>query len=51
MNTLDGTTQRNDDEDPNFDVSDEALEGAADAEAIASYTYPGCTALTYCPEY
>ena len=51
MNTIDRTIHRNEEEFPSFDVTDEALEGAAAAEAIANFTYPGCTALTYCPEY
>jgi hypothetical protein len=51
MSTIDSTMQRIEEELPNFDVSDEALEGAAGAEAIAGYTYYGCTAYSYCPGY
>lgn len=36
---------------PNFEVSDEVLEGAAAAEPIAQYSYYNCTGYGYCPGY
>jgi hypothetical protein len=50
MNKIDRTIRRDDDDFPSFDVSDQALEDAAGAEAIANYTYYGCT-YNYCPGY
>ena len=51
MNTIDQTFHCSDDEFLIFDVTDELLESTAGTEALASYTYAGCTAVTYCPEY
>ncbi|MGD9923328.1 MAG: hypothetical protein AB7V13_18065 [Pseudorhodoplanes sp.] len=34
-----------------FDVSDEALEGAAGTEASANYTLGSCTGLSVCPAF
>jgi hypothetical protein len=51
MNTMDRAIQRNEEELPNFDISDEALESAAGADAVADYTHYGCTAYSYCPGY
>lgn len=50
MSKIDRTVQRNEEEFPNFDVSDESLEAAAGTEAVANYTYHGCT-YNYCPGY
>jgi hypothetical protein len=51
MSKIDRTIQRNEDEFPNFDVSDQALEDAAGAETMAKYTYYNCTGYGYCPGY
>ena len=51
MNTVDQTFHCIDDRVPTFDVTDEALESAAGTKVLVSYTYAGCTAVTYCPEY
>jgi hypothetical protein len=51
MKTIDQTFHSGVDEFATLDVSDEALESAVGIEAIASFTYAGCTAVTYCPEY
>jgi hypothetical protein len=50
MNRVDSTIQRNEEEFPSFEVSDEVLEGAAGADAFADYTYYNCT-YGYCPGY
>jgi hypothetical protein len=51
MSKIDRTIQRNEEELLNFDISDDALEGAAGADAIVDYTYYGCTSYSYCPGY
>ena len=51
MNKIDRTIQANEDEFPNFDVSDQAIEDAGVAEAMVSYTYYNCTGYGYCPGY
>ena len=50
MNQVDSNIQRSEEEFPSFEVSDEALEGAAGADALADYTHYGCT-YGYCPGY
>ena len=50
MSKIDSTIQGNEEQFPSFDVSDEALEGAVDADALADYTHYGCT-YGYCPGY
>lgn len=50
MSKTDGTTQLVEEGFPSFDLSDEALEGAMNADAIADYTHYGCT-YGYCPQY
>ena len=47
----DTTIQRSEEEFPNFDVSDEAVERAAGEEALADYSYYNCTGYGYCPGY
>ncbi len=51
MSKSDRTIQCNEEEFPNFDVSDEAIEAAAGAEAMVHYTYYNCTGYGYCPGY
>ena len=51
MNKIERTIQGIEEQLPNFDVSDEVLEGAAGAEPIAQYTYYHCTGYGYCPGY
>ena len=50
MSKIDSTIQRNDEEFLNYEVSDQALEAAVDADGLADYTYYGCT-YGYCPSY
>ena len=50
MSKIDTTVQCNEEVFPTSDISDEALETAAGAEAVANYTYHGCT-YNYCPGY
>ncbi|MET0537700.1 MAG: hypothetical protein ABWZ64_07045 [Xanthobacteraceae bacterium] len=50
MSQVDSTLGRNDEEFLNFAVSDEALESAEGTEALANYTYYGCT-YQYCGGY
>jgi hypothetical protein len=51
MNKIEMTNQRNVEEFPIFDVSDQALEDAAGAETMVNYTYYNCTGYGYCPGY
>ena len=52
MSKIDTSIQRNEDEFPNFDVSDDVLEGSACVEApLVEYTHYGCTYYGYCPGY
>jgi len=51
MSKIDSTIQRSEEEFPNFDLSDQALEDAAGAEPMVSYTYYNCTGYGYCPGY
>ena len=48
MNVAMGLNQQ-DEETLSFDVSDEALEGAAGGETAVNYTLGGCTAIQTCP--
>jgi hypothetical protein len=50
MSQVDNTIGRHDEEFPSFDVSDEALESAEGTEALANFTYYGCT-YNYCGGY
>jgi hypothetical protein len=51
MSKIDSTTQRTEDDFSDFDLSDQALEDAAGAEPMLSYTYYNCTGYGYCPGY
>ena len=51
MNEIDRTVQSIEEEFPNFDVSDDAVEGAAGAEPFVAYTFYHCTGYGYCPSY
>ncbi len=51
MNTI-ATSQAQGSDFPEFDVSDDFLEGSGGAAApLVEYTYYGCTNYGYCPGY
>ena len=51
MNSIDKPFHTTEDEFAIFDVTDAALESAAEPETLKCFTQGECTALTICPDH